>query len=228
MSNKQKDSLETNEQFQGRLVRETMEDLILNDMIAHDKHILIDDNKSSDSLYNKSDPRRQEAYDQMVYQYFSDQFESLAEKHPRVYEGLDFTNFVKTLSIYDGFMDTLRDTRGLEPESIERVWQDVFNQDAGSFKISALNGFKRVLEGTSDPNTIADKKVGNINALMERTTKDIKELGSSLRGEVNNSQDEMHQIGREIINALAEDPLERGDNPIGSYNVGIKSPWDKI
>ena len=228
MGNKKKQTWETKEQFQGRLVRETIEDTILNDMITHDKQILIDNDKSSKSVYTKSNIDTQASYDNMIYHYFSDKFENLSDKHPRVYEGLDFTNFVKTLTIHDTFMHDLRNIPGLQSESIERIWQDVFNQDTGSFKIAALNGFKRVLEDTGSAVTDTASNVGNINALIEKTNKDIKELGSSLRGEINNSADEMYSIGREVIEALTGDPLDRNNNPLEAYDSGAGSPWDKI
>ena len=205
---KTKESWETKAQFKNRLLKETMEDLIINDMIESETKILIDEDRMLDSKYSQLDIRNKEAMNVKAYQYFSDQFEALKDEHPRVYEGMDFVNFVKIFPVGDEFLNTLRETPGLSDQSIELTWQKFFNQDSGSFKIAALNGFKMMIEGAPHRDEAAvDNSPEKIRSILQESANLAKELKGTNR---------------------TVDPLERNNNPFESFEGGAGSPWDKV
>ena len=182
---------ESNEQYQGRMYKETVEDQIINDMLSNKVTMILDTDAVVNSTYTKSTPAQKEAYNLLVFQFFSNQYENDMKNHPRMKELVgDFPNYIKMKNIDDEILDRLRTEANIPLGSIENLWNNVFDQDTALLKIAGLNGFKTKLEHTgSDPvsessvmsNMPLSSIIGNVNAMVENLSKNqlVKNLKTS-------------------------------------------------
>ena len=119
-----------------------MEDKIMNTFIKEELDIFEIPGLSGEAKYKKLDSIKQNSYDFAMMQYFQNAQKEKAKENDR-YASMDFENFVKLFNPNEGFTKVLRD-KNSEPGPAN-VWFDIYNQDTGLMKESALKGLRRMI-----------------------------------------------------------------------------------
>ena len=189
--NNQRMPVERDEHYKKRVTSNMAEDQIINHLITNEMGITINAPPALSSKYQDAEPQDQSAYDLIAYQYFADRYEEDSVKYPRmpIIVG-NFPNYVKMLAIENDFLNDLRHEESPPPSSPAGVYEDVFNQDVGMYKVAALRGFKTNIEA-QDFNIEGDIAYAGAKSLNQI----LGEINQSIEGILDNDLVKQGQRG---------------------------------